>query len=440
MIGTTFRAGNSSWASGLLQNSPFHGMNMGMGMQNSLTNRPQNNLFGQNTAATSPAFRNAVTQLGNTANTLVQNLNNLQGLGRNGTSPFDLTRPVAENSDVLNIRSFDENRLRNANLSNLSIEVSQIATVQQNEGDALSASRNAMAAGFTLGSNRIAITVDNRRFEVSFNVAAGDTTRDVQQRIAAAINSRNDIAVSASVSQNTTAGTSSLVLSSSQTGIANEGQPNFTVSDVIGNSVAITGVTDITQEAQNAEFRITRGAQTGFHTSRSNDVDLGHGITARLTDTGTTGITMGSDTTAQVNAFRNMVNSFNGLMRTAREFGRSSNLERDLSSITQAFRTSLSRMGVTLNPNGTMSIDESRLQQAAEEGELQRFGTRTGTNFFSRLTRTAESVSRNPATFADSRNSATSMFDANSRFLSLPTQMSRNMRTSNAGMFFNTLR
>jgi len=438
VIGSSFRAGNSTWASGLGLNTPLPGLSRGM--QNSPLNRSQNNLFGQNTVATSPALRNSLSQLGNAANALLQNLNNLQGTGRIGTSPFDATRPVATNTDVLSIRSFDESRLRTANLSNFSIEVNQIATAQQNEGATISASGNAVAEGFTLGNNRMAITVDNRRFEVSFNVAAGDSTIDVQRRIADAINARSDIGVSASVTHNSIGGTSSLTLSSSETGIRTAGQPNFTVSDVIGNAVAVTGVSEVTQEAQNAEYRIIRGAQSGTHVSRSNDIDLGNGISATLTGEGTSGLTTGSDTTAQVNAFRNMVNSFNALMRSARDAGGNGNLERELNAATQSFRTTLSRMGISLNPNGTMSIDESRLRQAAEEGDLQRFGTRTGTTFLSRLTRTAESVSRNPAAFADSRNSAASMFDANSRFLSLPTQLSRNMRNSNAGMFFNTLR
>jgi len=436
VIGTTFRAGNSGWASSLQRNTSFQNMNMGM--QNSLTNRSRNNIFGQNTAPTSPAFRNAVTQLGNSASSLLQSVNNIRGVGNNAASSFESRRPVADNADVLNVRTFDANRARPANFTNFSVEVEQVATAQQNEGAALSASRNATAAGFTLGTNRIAITVDNRRFEVNFNVSAGDTTRDVQQRIASAINNRNDIAVTASVSNDTTAGTSSLVLQSSATGVANEGQPNFTVSDVIGNAVEITRVSETTQEAQNAQFRINRGSQGSLQTSRSNNVNLGSGITAELTGTGTTEISLGRDETAQVNAFRNMVNSFNSMIRSARESGSGGTLERDLNAATQAFRLSLSRLGISMNPNGTMRIDETQLQQAAESGDLERFGRHTGTNFLNRLARTSESVSRNPAAFLDTRSSVSSMFD--SRFLSNPHQASRFSRTANAGMLFNTLR
>jgi len=398
-----------------------------------------NNALGQNMATTSPAFRNSVSQLGNSSDAMVQSLNRMRGVGRNVTSPFHATRPAAENADVLSIRSFDANRLRSINLSDISVEVNQVAKAQRNEGAALNSTARATASGFSAGVNRIAITVGDRQFNIDFNVSANDTNRDVQQRIAAAINGRSDIGVSASITLDTAAGTSALILQSSETGVANEGQPNFTVTNVLGNAVAAAGIGEITQQAQNAEFRVNRGSAEGtLQTSRSNDVNLGFGMAARLTGSGTTQLAMGRDELAKINAFRDMVNSFNGLMRAARDAGRGSALERELNELTQSFGTELQRIGISLNQDGTMRIDEARMNQAAENGGLERFGTRDGTSFISRLSRTAEGVSRNPAAFVDAGNASTNLL--NSGFNFSPMQMSRMSRVSNVGMMFNTLR
>ncbi|MCL2227288.1 MAG: hypothetical protein FWB97_06640 [Oscillospiraceae bacterium] len=397
-----------------------------------------NSMLGQNMAGTSEAFRSSVLQLTSSSDAMVQSLNNMRGIGRGATSPFGAMRPVAEDADVLNVRNFDANRIRGINLSDFSVEVNQVAKAQRNEGAALNSTARAAVSGFSVGNHRMAITVGDQQFDINFNVSANDTNRDVQQRIAAAINNRDDIGVSASVTFNATEGTSTLVLQSTETGVANEGQHNFTVASVLGNAVEATGVGEITQEAQDAEFRINRGAQGSLQTSRSNDINLGFGMTARITGEGTTQLAMGRDELAQVNAFRNMVNSFNGLIRAAGDAGSGSHLERELSGLAQSFSNSLNRVGISFNQDGTMRIDEARMNEAARSGELERFGTRDGTSFMNRLSRTAQGVSRNPAAFVNAGNTSANTFNHGVNFSQM--QMNNMSRASSIGMMFNVLR
>ncbi|MCL2851492.1 MAG: hypothetical protein FWE20_00440 [Defluviitaleaceae bacterium] len=356
---------------------------------------------GTNMANTSSNFQASILNVRNNAENLRTSLNNILGTGRNTTSPFVNSRPVSANNDRMEITGFDANRLRNANVSNFSVEVVQVAQAQRNEGANLNAAALASDTGFTVGSHQMTLNVGGRNFDINFNVSATDTNRDVQQRIASAINSRN-AGVTASVSLDSAAGTSALVLQSSETGVDRAGQPNFTVSG--GNALAMTGVGGITQEAQNAAFRVNRGFTGALQTSRSNDVSLGFGINAQLRETGTVAVNMTRDETAQINSMRDMVNNFNALMQSAQDSstGRGmSRLEQQLTGLVTANSASLSRIGISMNRDGFMQIDQDRMRSAAESGALERFvadGGRGGNfGFVNRLARTVDNAIRNPA-------------------------------------------
>jgi hypothetical protein len=299
----------------------------------------------------------------------------------------------------MTISGFDASRTRGA--SDFSVEIIQTAAAQRNEGAAMEATALAVDEGFTAGSNQISINVGSQQFDFNFNVSATDTVRDVQQRMANAINARTDVPVQASVNFNAQAGTSTLVLESAQTGVRQAGQPNFTVT---GGAAELLEIDTVTQEAQNAEFRVNRGNVTGvLQTSRTNEVDLGQGITAQLRDVGTVEVTMARDELGQVNAFRNLVNQFNDLMEAAQDGNnRNANrLERDLRTIAQANSAALGRAGITMNRNGFLSINETQMNAAAERGDLERLATGGSFGMMNRLDSVASGVIRNPASFVD---------------------------------------
>jgi hypothetical protein len=429
MINTNFSPNNVNWFGA--------GNNFFGGSQNAMFPGVSNQVFGNNTSGTSSNFRANLLELSRTADMMRASLNHMRGLGRDADSPFGAIRAISSDTDILNISSVSANRMRNANLSDFTVDVVQMAQAQRNEGTALNANTLATAAGFEVGSHHIALHVGDRQFDINFTVSATDTARDVQQRIANAINTRN-VGVEASVSVN--AGSSTLALQSAETGVAAADQPNFTVSSSAGNALAVTGIGTITQQAQNAQFRVNRGFTGALQTSRTNDVDLGFGITAQLREEGTAEITLGRDETRQINAFRHMVNSFNDLMNAARDASgsRGGALERELAGMARSASASLSRVGISINQDGLMRIDEDRMQAAFERGELERFAMRdrVGSNFgfMNQLTRTADRVARNPGAFVrdDSNPMNTGGLNFNAGQLA---QMNRFM---NLGMLFET--
>ena len=432
---------NNWWASA-------SGRNPGIGnWHQPLAVRQGGNLFGTNQAGTSQNARNSILSLRQNSEALSQALNSIRGVGNAFNQPMQARRPVSGNTDALAISSFDPSRLRGVSNQDFSVEVLQLAQAQRHDGEALNATARATDTGFTAGAHHIAINVGNRQFDIHFNVSANDTNRDVQQRIANAINNRSDIAVTASVNVDSEAGTSALVLQSAQTGVnANTpaGQPNFSVSSVTGNAVDVTGVEAITQQAQNAQFRVNRGFTGALQTSRTNDVDLGFGIAAELRETGTVNINMGRDTIVQQNAFRDMVNTFNSLVDAARAAGNGSALASELGGIVRNFSSQLERIGISLNAEGRMQIDETRMAAAAESGELEAFANRDGFNFMTRLGRAAESASRNAASHAPQSTGFNGMSGDPTAFMSSginfsPMQSAAMTRFMNLGMLFDSL-
>jgi len=433
-------AGNNWWANASGRNPGIGSWNMPLAARQAA---------GTAQGGTSQAARNSIVSLRQTSEALTQSLNAIRGIGNAFNQPMQARRPVSQNTEALNINSFDSNRIRGAGTEDFSVEVLQLAQTQTHEGEALSATARASEAGFSVGAHHIEITVGNRRFDFNFNVSENDTVRDVQTRIANAINARSDVAVSASVNFDQEAGTSALVLSSSQSGIdpdVGPGQSNFSVRSVTGNAVETAGVDMATTLAQNAAFRVTRGFTGAVQTSRSNNVDLGFGISAELRQTGTTEVQMGRDIVTQQNAFRHMVNSFNDLVDSARNAGRGSALANELGGIVRNFSSQLERIGISLNSEGRMQIDEARMASAAESGELEEFARRDGFNFMSRLGRTASNVSGNPAAHVEQGVSAGGDFGGfdPARFMDAginfsPMQTVSMTRFMNLGMLFDGL-
>jgi len=391
--------------------------------------------MGVNMANTPQSFRTSVLDLRRGADNLRASLNTMRSVA---DSPFRNWEVRSSDNNILQINQGTIPRTSAAGIvgRNNTVEVLQLATAQRNEGNALVSSALAADSGFTVGENRFSINMGTRQFDFNFTISETDTNRDVQQRIANAVNSRN-IGVTAQVTTDSNAGTSMLVFASRETGVNVAGQPNFTVNDGMGGAIAILGGNQITTQAQDAQFRVNRGFTGALQTARTNDVSLGFGITATLRDVGRVTLDFTRDETSQIDSFRNMVGALNDFMAAAR--GAGGRLERDVMGLVQANSASLSRLGVTLS-GGNLRIDEQRLQRAAEQGALDSFVNRDrpGLNFgfLNRLDHTAARVSRNPGSFIENVMPQTALMQNN---MFNPRMINQMNRMLTVGMLFDSL-
>jgi flagellar hook-associated protein 2 len=270
-----------------------------------------------------------------------------------------------------------------------------------NEGARLTA--NAAYEGNS-GVNRIAIETRGETTQISVNVREGDTNRDVQQRMADAINNAG-IGIRASVETNSETNASMLRLESTTTG--SDPRSSFTISDVSGDLVAQTGAADMARGGQDAIYSVNGGAE---RRSQSNTVFIGNGVTATFNSASEEAvrITWGRDTSVDRSAIEDMVSSYNSLFSAAAERTsdpRAQNLASRMLGVSRTYSNSLSNIGIGFDSSGRMTIDSKRMDQAEESGRLSQFFTQDqGRNFgfTNQLGRLADSVSRNPGSFMSS--------------------------------------
>ena len=104
----------------------------------------------------------------------------------------------------------------------------------------------------------------------------------------------------------------------------------------------------------------------------------------------------------QVQAVRRVVNAFNDMLSSSKERGGRSvtRLEQELVNLVRDNPDELRRMGITINRDGSMRMNHSRTQAAAERGDISRIVNNSNSSgFINSLSATATAVSRNPNTF-----------------------------------------
>lgn len=324
--------------------------------------------------------------------------------------------------------------------NSLTIDVSQIAQAQKNEGSAL---KSVSSSLYKASSSLINITTNEGKtqdFYISANVT--DKNIDIQKKLASKINNAK-LGITATVEENKKDGTSKLILQSSKTGSEN----GFNVS---GGMAEAIGITNATKSAQDAVYSINGGEQK---TSSKNNIDLGKGVTANLkkeTDK-PANISFEKNDTNAVNATRKLVNNFNELMDTAENYNDkgAKKLLNQLKSVLSTYSKGLEKIGITKNKDGYLQIDEDKMKSAAEKGELSKFfgADKKGTEnygFAYRLNSIAKTANNDPTNYLSSTGENTLNSQSNN-FLSYnnsyPSQNYINSyyRFSTMGLLFDSL-
>lgn len=239
-----------------------------------------------------------------------------------------------------------------AKLATYTIDVSQIATAQQNAGTALSSNA---ATSMAPGTHTFSITIGGTTKNISFAVAAGDTNLTVLNKMAQSINAAN-VGVLATVSTNASAGTSQLIITANKTGTAYR----FSLADVSGTAVATTGANTIVRAAADALYAVNGIS----YTSSSNTVILAADPKVSLTFTAPVNgakITVGYDTAAISSALSSFVDAYNATMTYLSQNQQFINPQL-AHTFKMAFNKNaviLQQAGITANLDGTLRFDQT---------------------------------------------------------------------------------
>ena len=347
--------------------------------------------FGVNNATAGADVRSFLTGMKNTAERLGDAMNRMRGTGRETV--------VSSDPAAVSVRTANSS----ARISDTTIRVNQVASGQVNRGTALTANQRVSVADAV--NHTFEIEQDGRTHRISMRVGINYTQEDMQNAMAQAI-SRANIGVRASVETSSDGRTSTLTVESRETGVFDDNRNAFQIRDISGRAVAMTGVDAQTQGPADAEFSINGGA---VQTSRSNEVDLGPGVTATLRQAAPNRditVSMGRERTVSADNINEMVRQFNTLLSNTadnRDDRGVDRLRRQLSGLSTSNAPSLAQVGISVDREGFMSVNSSRLNAAIENGSLDRFfnGDPHGASFgfANRLSRLAEDVAANPQRF-----------------------------------------
>ncbi|WP_430391053.1 flagellar filament capping protein FliD [Dyella sp. 20L07] len=260
--------------------------------------------------------------------------------------------------------------LSSAQPGNYTIAVSQLATAQKRAS-------SAVASGTAVGAGTLNITVGKNTMNVA--VSATNTLSD----IAASINgSSSNPGVTATVVNGVNG--QQLMLSSSKTGVANA----FTVSANGTSSDGLTALANTlntagSNEAQDAKLTVDGIAVTSASNTVTGMMD---GVTLNLTGTGTNTLSVAQDNTAATNAIQGFVTAYNSYVTTVSSLSSFTpstgvagvllgdntltSVQRQISSVLSSSVKgnsigTLANLGITRNPDGTLSMSSNPDKLAA---------------------------------------------------------------------------
>ena len=284
------------------------------------------------------------------------------------------------------------------------LEVKELATPQENLGYFLPD----LATTLVPDTYSFDIAINDMNYEFQFNINTGDTYRQIMERLTRLINNA-DIGITAEVAESDSR--YALRLTSDTTGIP-AGKPyHFRVSDdhtsKTSGVVGTMGLNYISHPAGNANFLINGEERS----SSSNHFTVGKLFDVQIKTVSPEDkpvhIGLKTDTESITDNINQLIGSYNSFIRSAASYletqSRSRQLVREFSSIASHYGTSLENMGMHLQDDGILSVNDEKLQQAAASAGNDLSSFNVLKDFSSSLLRKSDQVSLNPMDYVDKK-------------------------------------
>lgn len=253
------------------------------------------------------------------------------------------------------------------------LEVDSLATPQVNIGVFIPSME---AVDLSSGEYSFDVTIRDLSYEFQFKVLEGDTGRDIQERLQRLITNAG-IGINASILEDGR-GNSALRLESISTGVTEGKKSLFAISDE--NTSKTAGIVDylglnlISEEPANAIFEIN-GIE---HTASSNTFTVKKLYEVTLNGPSSepgisTEIGLKNDTDSLSENILSLTESYNRFLKEVSinhgKHVRNEQLLSEISYITRQYSAALNDIGLSFTGDGSLKIDDEKLQQSANEGD-----------------------------------------------------------------------
>lgn len=254
------------------------------------------------------------------------------------------------------------------------------------------------------GTYSFDVSINNMSYEFQFNINEGETNIQLQEKLARLINNSN-VGLNAEVLKSEDG--SSLKLETSLTGIEDDKQLLFTISDEntskVSGAVAYMQLDNVTQLPDNALFYLNDEP----HNSYSNHFTVAKAFEVTLNkeqEIGEDPVSIGlkTDTDSMTENIFKFASGYNDFIRKASEFledqPKTGYLLGEMNRISDAYTPELNRLGITFDDNGMLNVDSDILSgKVADSDALDAFsGMR---KFANSVLNKANQVSINPMNY-----------------------------------------
>ena len=277
------------------------------------------------------------------------------------------------------------------------IEVKSIASPQENKGNYLPAGE----VGLPEATYSFDVGINGMNYEFQFSITEGETNRDVQERLARLINN-SGIGLSAEVTSD--GDWTALKIDSETTGIPKGREEIFRISDERTSkekgAVDYFGLGNITTAPANAKFTINgedrEASSNHFTVGKMYELEL-KGVSEEGKPT-TVGLKTNTETVTD--NLSKLIGSYNNFLKAVSTYtnsqARSKQLAGEIKGIGAYYGGILGNVGIEVNEDGMLSVDEEKLKESAENSED--LGSTFGAlkDFSNSLLRKSNQVALNP--------------------------------------------
>ena len=214
------------------------------------------------------------------------------------------------------------------------------------------------------------VAINDLNYEFQFNINAGDTNRDLQERLVRLINNA-DIGIKARLDAGNTK--SSIRLSSTATGLPEGKDSIFNISDdrtsKTSGVVDYLGLNFISRQPVNSSFTLNgeerHTASNTFTVGKMFEVEL------KAVTSAESPVTVGlkTDVESLTDNINTLIGGYNTFVNAANAYKESqtlsNRLSKEMGGIALRYTAELEDMGIRLQSDNTISIDEDLLRESA---------------------------------------------------------------------------
>lgn len=283
----------------------------------------------------------------------------------------------------------------------LEIQVNSLAVSQENMGTYLPGEKVSLPAD----TYSFDVSINDLNYEFQFNINENDTNKDVQERLVRLINNA-DIGIQARLDEGNAR--SSIRLTSAATGLPDGKSELFRITDEktskASGAVSYFGLGYISRQPANSSFLLNGESRS----TASNVFTVGkmYELELKAVSAPDTAVSIGlkTDVESLADNVSSLIGSYNTFISAASAYrqsqGASNRLVKEMGGIAAHFQGSFENMGIRLQTDNTLSVDDRLLKESAASSDGS-FSYDTLKGFASALVKKTGQVSLNPMNYVD---------------------------------------